>query len=81
MEETVLESYEFWAGFFMFFCFGFIVSLLEIGRTVLDGFDSKVFYRDLLLVFLLAFIIGMIICGGFAYDAYLGDQSVELRGD
>lgn len=81
MKEMILESYELWAGFFIFFCFGFVVSILEIGRVIHDGYDSKAFYHGMLLIFLLVFITGMIICGGFAYDSYISNQSIELRGD
>jgi len=74
VEETVLESYELCAGFFIFFCFGFIVSVLEIGRAILDGYDSKAFYHGMLLIFVFVFIMGMIIFGGLAYDAYFNDM-------
>lgn len=71
------ETYELWAGFFIFFCFGFVFSVLEIGRAVHDGYDPKAFRHGILLIFLFVFVMGMTICGGLAYDAFQANLTFE----
>jgi hypothetical protein len=70
------EAYELWTSFFIFFCLGFVVTILEIGRSVHDGYDPRAFRHGILLIFLFVFVMGMITCGGLAYDSF--QASIEF---